>query len=149
MDEDLYQIIYASVESQPMSEGELVKLLRLAREKNSKLGITGMLLHCDGTFIQALEGPTQVVKQMIDIIQKDSRHHSIVKLFEGPVRERTFSQWSMGFRRPSKEELAGVEGYTPFLEVGDDPQAIQRYSSVAMKLLKTFRDISDQRSSSS
>lgn len=146
MAEDLYQIIYASVASQPMSEDELVRLLRHAREKNSKLGITGMLLHCDGAFIQALEGPTQSVKEMIQAIQKDSRHQSIVTLFEGPIRERTFSQWSMGFRRPSKDELARVEGYTPFLDLGDE---IHRYSGVAMKLLKTFRDVSDQRSSPS
>jgi hypothetical protein len=61
----------------------------------------------------------------------------------------------MGFNRPSQEELAIIEGYTPFLDLGDDPKAIQDYSSViqdyssvAIKLLAAFRELSDKKSSS-
>ena len=40
-----------------------------------------------------------------------------------------------------------IEGYTPYLDVGDDPKANQNCSSVAIKLLATFRELSDQKSS--
>ena len=54
----------------------------------------------------------------------------------------------MGFNRPSEEDLAGIEGYTPYLDLGDDPKAIQNYSSVAIKLLAAFRELSGKKSSS-
>ena len=148
METDLYQIIYASAATRPMEEDELLGMLKRAREKNTRLGITGMLLHCDGSFIQALEGPKAQVMDLINVIQRDPRHDRIAVLFEGPIKNRSFSQWSMGFNRPSQEELAIIEGYTPFLDLGDDPKAIQDYSSVAIKLLAAFRELSDKKSSS-
>lgn len=51
MESDLYQVIYASSETRPMQEDELLGMLKRAREKNKRLGITGMLLHCDESFI--------------------------------------------------------------------------------------------------
>jgi len=147
METDLYQIIYASVATRPIEEDELVGMLQRAREKNTRLGITGMLLHCDGSFIQALEGPKPQVSELINVIRKDLRHNRIAVLFEGPITNRSFSQWSMGFNRPSQEELAIIEGYTPYLDLGDDPKTIKNYSSVALKLLAAFRELSDKKPS--
>ena len=148
MEEDLYQIIYASVATRPIEEGELLTMLKLAREKNTCLGITGMLLHCDGSFIQVIEGPKDRVMDLLRVIRQDPRHSRLGVLFEGPIKNRSFSQWSMGFNRPSKEELALIEGYTPFLDLGDDPKAIKNFSSVALKLIGAFREISNKKSSS-
>jgi len=148
MENDLYQIIYASAATRPIEEDELVGMLKLAREKNARLGITGMLLHCEGSFIQALEGPKDRVMDLLSAIRQDPRHARIAVLFEGPITNRSFSQWSMGFSSPSKEELALIQGYTPFLDVGDDPKAINNYRSVALKLLDAFRELSDKKSSS-
>ena len=147
MENDLYQIIYASAATRPIEEDELLMMLKHAREKNKQLGITGMLLHCDGSFIQALEGPKDQVMNMLGTIRQDSRHSRIAVLFEGPIQSRSFSQWSMGFNRPSKEKLARSEGYTPYLDLGDDAQAIKNYSSVALKLIGAFRELSDKKSS--
>ena len=146
MESDLYQVIYASVATRHIDEDELLGMLKRAREKNKRLGITGMLLHCDESFLQALEGPKAQVMDMISVIRKDLRHNRIAVLFEGPITKRSFSQWSMGFNRPSQEELAIIEGYTPYLDIGDDPQTIQNYSSVAIKLLAAFRDLSGKKS---
>ncbi|MDH3504630.1 MAG: BLUF domain-containing protein [Nitrospirota bacterium] len=133
MENDLYQIIYASAATRPIEEDELLTMLKLAREKNARLGITGMLLHCDGSFIQALEGPKDRVMDLLRVIRQDPRHRRMAVLFEGPIQHRSFSQWSMGFSRPSKEELAMTEGYTPYLDLGNDLMAIKNYSSVALK----------------
>jgi FAD-dependent sensor of blue light len=147
METDLYQVIYASAETRPIQEGELLGMLKLSREKNKGLGITGMLLHCDGSFIQALEGPKEQVMDLLGVIRQDPRHDRITVLFDGPIKNRSFSQWSMGFNRPSEKELGMIEGYTPYLDVGNDPKAIQNYSSVAIKLLAAFRELSDKKSS--
>ena len=121
-------------------------MLKLAREKNKRRGITGMLLHCDGFFIQALEGLKEQDMDLISVIRRDLRQNRIAVLFEGPIKTRSFSEWSMGFNRPSQEELAIIEGYTPYLDLGDDPKAIQNYSTVAIKLLAAFRELSEPKS---
>ena len=148
METRLYQVIYASVSTRPIDEEELLTMLKRSREKNSRLGITGMLLHCDHAFIQALEGPKDRVMELFRVIQEDARHSRIAVLFEGPINQRSFSHWSMGFKRPSHEELAVIEGYTPYLDVGDDPSAIKNYSSVALKLIGAFRELLDKTSPS-
>ncbi len=148
MEVDLYHIIYASVATRPMEEDELVSMLKHAREKNRRLGITGMLLHCDRSFIQALEGPQDRVKELFHTIRQDPRHNRLSVLFEGPIKQRSFTHWSMGFNRPSREDLAMTEGYTPYLDMGDDPRAIKNYSGVALKLLGAFREISDRKTTS-
>lgn len=145
MEKDLYQIIYASAATRPIEEDELLTMLKLAREKNTRLGITGMLLHCDRSFIQALEGPKDRVMDLLCAIRQDPRHSRIEVLFEGPIKNRSFSQWSMGFSRPSKEELAMTEGYTPYLDLGNDPKAIKNYNSVALKLIGAFRELTDKK----
>jgi hypothetical protein len=147
MENDLYQIIYASAATRLIEEDELLVMLKRAREKNKQRGITGMLVHCEASFIQALEGPKDEVMNMLSIIRQDSRHNRIAVLFQGPIKNRSFSQWSMGFNRPSKEKLVMIEGYTPYLDVGDDSQAIRNYSSVALKLIGAFRELSDKKSS--
>ena len=91
-------------------------MLKLAREKNKRRGITGMLFHCDGSFIQALEGLKEQAMDLISVIRRDLRHNWIAVLFEGPIKTRSFLQWSMGFNGPSQEELAIIEGYTAYLD---------------------------------
>jgi len=56
----------------------------------------GMLLHCAGSFIQALEGPRPQVLDLISVIRWDIRHNRIAVLFEGPIKNRSFLQWPMG-----------------------------------------------------
>lgn len=88
-------------------------MLKHAREKYSRLRITGMLLHCDRSFIQALEGPKDSVKDLVTVIWQDTRHNRVAVLFEGPIKQRSFSHWSMRLNRPSRKDLAMTEGYTP------------------------------------
>ena len=68
MESDLYQVIYASAATRQIEEIELLGMLKRTWEKNNRLGIMGMLRHCAGFFIQALEGPTPQVSDLISVI---------------------------------------------------------------------------------
>lgn len=135
---DLYNLVYVSAASRPFAERDLVDLLEQAREKNAKLGITGMLLFRDGAFMQALEGTKDHVKAVFEKIEKDERHECIVVLYEGPIKSRSFPDWSMGFKTPSEAELSEVEGYTSFVNFSKQPYDRAVLSSVARKLLGSF-----------
>jgi hypothetical protein len=73
------QLIYASAALAPFSEGDLQQLLSEVRAKNERLGISGLLLFHDGSFLQFLEGNSEVVHELYNTIQTDSRHGNIMK----------------------------------------------------------------------
>jgi len=85
-----------------MDTGELENILEVSRRNNSEKGITGMLIYADGSIIQLLEGKKEVIMSTYRKILHDPRHSGIIKLKEGELTERNFSQWSMGFESVSK-----------------------------------------------
>ncbi|RYY30180.1 MAG: BLUF domain-containing protein [Sphingobacteriaceae bacterium] len=106
----MYFLIYTSY-AKSTNEQMLSVLLVQAREKNKACGITGMLLYVRGTFIQLIEGEQAQVKSLYKVIQRDERHLAPVVLMEGEIAERFFSNWSMGYKSISAEQLASEESY--------------------------------------
>ena len=95
----MYKIIYLSSATKPFSLTEINDLLAKAREKNSRLGITGMLIYREGNFIQLIEGDEQAVKNLYSTIKDDSRHKDCLVLDEGTIEKRCFAEWSMNFQK--------------------------------------------------
>jgi methanogenic corrinoid protein MtbC1 len=72
-------------------------LMEEARARNRAMGVTGMLVHENGRFLQWLEGPSDSVEALWRSIQKDERHGEIEVLGEGVSPVRLFSEWDMRF----------------------------------------------------
>lgn len=89
---------YVSAAVQRFSQSEIDALLQQSRTRNRKVEVTGVLLYCDGSFMQYFEGPAAGVEQLWSSIRRDPRHTSVTKLFEEPTSERLFPDWSMGFQ---------------------------------------------------
>ncbi len=69
-----------------------------ARARNKAIGVTGMLLFHDGTFLQALEGEQRAVNEVFASVQSDARHRDIAVLHRGPgFEQRVFGDWPLGF----------------------------------------------------
>ena len=96
-EETVLQLVYASAASVEFDEGDLIELLRRARRNNEELGVTGMLLFHEGSFIQVLEGPPDVVEALYDEIMRDPRHGDHTLIYRCEQSERCFASWSMGF----------------------------------------------------
>lgn len=112
----LYLLAYTSVASHHMSREELINLLAQSRDNNSHVEITGMLLYMEGCFFQVLEGQADKLEMLYEKISKDKRHHDVMKLILEPIEERSFSNWTMGFKEITKEELCSIIGITDFLD---------------------------------
>lgn len=132
-------IVYVSTACHPFSEKELLELLDKSRKNNMRLGITGMLLHEDGNFMQAIEGPAESVRQLHEIILADPRHTGIITLLEQEVSEREFGEWHMAFRNIAAMDTAPTEGYSQLLNNGQIAQNFLDDPGRAMKLLLSFR----------
>ena len=76
------QLVYASAETTPFSDEDLMALLEQSRAANEARGVTGMLLYHEGSFIQALEGDPETVRALYEKITHDGRHHNERLLYE-------------------------------------------------------------------
>ncbi len=98
-EDDLIQVVYtSSARSRHMPPDEVKAILRCFAHQQYHMGITGLLLYRDGSFAQFLEGPADAVDSLYDRIERDPRHHGVIRVLRQPVTKRDFRQWSMAFR---------------------------------------------------
>jgi hypothetical protein len=135
----MFHLVYVSSAAKPFSQDELVDLLVKARAKNSRLGITGMLLYKGGNFIQLLEGEEAVVHQLFATICQDPRHLGVIVLLDEPAGEPLFGDWSMGFRDLADAEVQALPGFTPFMNLSLGVEAFKDDPGGCTELLKLFR----------
>ena len=74
---------------------QLGDIFSAARSNNKRQGVTGALLITDEEFVQTLEGPEPVVRELYARIFKDKRHEHVEVLESGDVSERVFGRWAM------------------------------------------------------
>ncbi len=144
MENQIYFHIYTSTAAANFSPDDLVQLLTKAREKNSQVGVTGLLVHKDGRFMQLLEGPREAVEKVWARIQADSRHAKLTVLLDGFTKERQFSEWSMGFRDLNSAEARSIHGYSDFLNTPLDGTEFKTSPSRGQRLLLSFKKSSEE-----
>lgn len=113
--EDLVELVYLSASSHTFGMTELRALLGTSRRKNRALGVTGLLLHADGSFLQILEGPSAAVDGLYARISSDARHDRVVRVFRRSITKRSFGSWSMGFEEPLDAMRAEILGFSRVL----------------------------------
>ena len=109
---ELRQVVYTSIATTKMSSREILDLLHDARGFNAVDGITGLLIHSDGHFMQVIEGSDENVEDLLQRLKRDTRHKDIHIVTDRKITERMFPNWSMGcadFDDPILATLPGVE----------------------------------------
>jgi hypothetical protein len=138
-EEPLVSLVYVSSAVTQSSQTELLAIVQKARDFNTAHGITGMLLHKDGNFMQVLEGPRAEVLKLMEKIRQDSRHTSVLRLLMEPVNERQFKDWSMGFRDLYTLSSKEMEIFRPYLSAASADEKFLD-EPAAYKLLRYFRE---------
>lgn len=132
-------LVYLSRAATPMSDGELLTLLRQSRANNARDGITGLLLYRGGRFMQALEGPNAVVHALYRRICMDGRHGGVSTLIKFRTEARAFGGWSMGFAHVDRIPEADRAGFSPFLDQPFEADSWTGAPHQAVRLLTAFR----------
>jgi lipopolysaccharide biosynthesis regulator YciM len=136
---NLYQLVYTSTATEPFSKAGLVELLTGSVRRNTRAGITGLLLYQSGTFIQALEGEKQALTDLFEKISRDPRHHHVIRLIQGPIKERNFPDSAMSFRDLNSPELRKLPGYSEFLNTPLNGDALAKDIPACQRLLLFFK----------
>ncbi|WNM58090.1 BLUF domain-containing protein [Candidatus Nitrospira allomarina] len=135
----MIQITYLSSATRAMSQGDLEDILKTARENNARLGITGMLLYGNKTFIQILEGEEGVVDELVKTIKRDPRHTNFQIVKKKPIDQHEYADWSMGFKRVSGEDFEAVKGLKDFEEKNFNTTFLGSQVSLVDSLMDHFR----------
>ena len=135
----MYRLVYVSAAVGSPTRADLLALLAKAREKNHRLGITGLLLYKDGDFIQLLEGERAAVREVFGAIKADPRHSGVIVLLEGEAEGRLFADWSMGFRDLADPEVRAMPGFSPYMNTPLVAESFGPDPSGCLELLSLFK----------
>jgi len=135
-----HELIYVSLATREMSPEDLIELLQQSREKNARLNVTGLLVYHRREFMQLLEGSKADIFSLYDTICRDDRNQQNRLLWDGPMTQRAFADWSMAFIAPDKLDLERMPAYSTFLETGFIAQVSGAPKSLAKSFLISLRD---------
>jgi hypothetical protein len=120
----LIQLVYASSATKPLEGEALRELVTVARANNAKLGVTGLLLYKNSSFLQVLEGEEGKVTRLYEKIRQDPRHDGLVILRRRPVAEPGFPDWPMGYVFVPERRHEPLAGFLDFLRVRKFPELV-------------------------
>ena len=132
----LHAIVYVSASVPPVTAASLEDLLLEARRLNRESGVTGALLHSDGSFMQYFEGTPDAVAATWERIRGSRRHTRITELMNEPVPRREFPDWEMALAQPAASELLALSTARWVVQVAGSGG--RGYGSVGMSLLRSF-----------
>ncbi|MCA6381331.1 MAG: BLUF domain-containing protein [Cytophagales bacterium] len=133
----MYHLVYTSHATKEFAEHDLIELLKECRGFNKQNGITGMLLHLQGKFIQVLEGEKLVVEQIYAKIKADARHTKVVTVIQGNSPERIFKGWTMGFKRLTFEDAEQLTGFRD-IDIFFEKQEMKGDKNLLLLFLEMF-----------
>ncbi|MCF2487339.1 BLUF domain-containing protein [Dyadobacter sp. CY347] len=131
-----YTLVYLSSSVGLLSEDEISGILAQSHANNGSLNITGILLYCNGSIIQVLEGEKGKVEALYNTIARDTRHKNLLRLFSAEIEQRSFPDWLMGYRTLASHEFDHLQEFLPF--VSNPLSAASNKDGAVMGLLKSF-----------
>lgn len=134
----MHHIIYLSWAVAPFSNEQLQELLTLARQRNTELGITGILFYGNERFMQLLEGEEEEIRALYELIRRDPRHQHIIAYADKPITQRLFAQWAMAFQTSHACQDAQLPGYLGPTNVAVDTSSLTQVDKNLFDLLRSF-----------
>jgi len=103
----LQEIIYVSTLATDAPLRVVADIAVKSRATNQKLDITGLLVFDGMHFCQQLEGTEQEIAALMAQIRQDPRHTNVAVLHCGPLDQRRFRGFNLGYT--SVEDVEALE----------------------------------------
>ncbi|MBK1636574.1 BLUF domain-containing protein [Rhodovulum adriaticum] len=105
---NVFRLAYVSRARRALTRPEAEALAVASAGQNRERGVSGVLLHGHGLFLQWLEGPAAEVCDLMARIERDPRHEEVAVLCAGWIGQRRFSDWSMRVIGPTGSDGAAI-----------------------------------------
>ncbi|MBB3177161.1 BLUF domain-containing protein [Variovorax sp. Sphag1AA] len=106
----LREVLYISLLATDQSTTVVGQIVTLARARNLRDGITGLLVFDGMRFCQHLEGPPAAVQALLARLEADPRHVALRVLYDGVLAQRRYQRFEMGLAEVDvHEDLVDVD----------------------------------------
>ena len=130
------RLVYKSETSWDLLSNDTLRALATkAQTNNSSQSISGLLILSGETFLQVLEGPSDVVNPLYHKILKDERHHDVTLISYEQIASRCFDDWSMRVVELDDLPMASRENLWSKYETDDGRVIIPEDAPKALALL--------------
>ncbi|RIJ56885.1 BLUF domain-containing protein [Clavibacter phaseoli] len=136
----MLSIVYSSTAERSFDDVDLAQLLAQSRATNEAHGLTGLLVHREGRFLQLIEGEEDDVRERMAAILADDRHGRIATLMEERITERQFPDWTMGFARYDARVAERIPGYRESFEDLEGDRPDDRIRPALLELIRWFQE---------
>ena len=132
----VHQLIYTSTAKNAFDRPALAEILRIARRNNHAVGLTGLLAHHAGSFLQLLEGEEEKVAAVFARIQRDPRHGDFRVLLRDEAAAPEFGEWSMAYL----DLTASGQTSQGFIEYGTAFDEAVKDKTQARRVFRHFKE---------
>ncbi len=87
-----------------------------------------------------LEGEKSDIFSLYDTIYRDERNQQNRLLWDGEIKERSFTDWSMAFLNIKNIDQAKLKAYSTFLQEGVSSLHLTGNESMGRRLLINMKD---------
>ena len=138
-DPRIFHLVYVSSATRQINKAELRDIRKTAQRNNKQAYVTGVLLYCNGKFMQFLEGPELQVRRIFSAIKSDARHCKINVLKEGFIPQRQFSDWHMRYTPLGDVQKHQGVIFNKLFDLATCKKKTLEYASESMSLLLAFK----------
>jgi hypothetical protein len=93
----VHELLYCSIATREMLEADILDLLKMSRDNNTRLDVTGLLVYQKRTndFLQILEGEKEVIFDLLETIKAVDRHHNFHVIYQNKLGLRKTSSCNL------------------------------------------------------
>ncbi|MGE0496865.1 MAG: BLUF domain-containing protein [Ramlibacter sp.] len=103
----LYGVLYTSTLSAAAGISAVPAILAVARARNQRDGVTGVLVFDGQNFCQYIEGERASVQACMERILRDTRHSDIRLSHDAEAEQRRFKRFRAGYASLEGEDVFG------------------------------------------
>ncbi len=114
----MLQFVFASAAARPVTPADLLTIHARNRARYAAAGVTGLLVHHQGSFLHILEGLPQTVQAEYDAVVASRDHRRLLLIRRAEVEARAFEGWGVALPiDPTRTQLPGVADYADLAEL--------------------------------
>ncbi len=138
------RVMYLSKGRRSISQQELLDMCSEFAAKNSKVGVTGVLIRIGNYFVQIIEGPREQILELLGKIKRDPRHSDLTVITQHADNKRVFAQWSMNAIDLDSQYYVNLNSVVELREQVDDmvnlvPDNKQLFVSLIKQIVEQIR----------
>ena len=124
----LHEVLYVSTIAMHAPISVVGDIAVQSRAANQRIDVTGLLIFDGMRFCQQLEGAQKDVLKLMERICQDRRHTHVEIVHLGPLAQRRFRQFNLGYATVEDEDRLAR------LEALDGPAAVSAFLALLSKV---------------